>query len=151
MHPPEFTIRKIGPQDLVIFQKLILLLLENFNMEIPPAASESYLKDLLARPEFIVYVAMQGNEPIGGLTAYELPMYYSGYSEVYIYDIAVIPEFLRKGIGTQLISSLNEYCRQHGIKEIFVDADERDEHAVRFYQATGGEAMKVIHFTYPVR
>lgn len=151
MQLQEFTIKKLGVQDLRIFQTLIFLLREVYEMENAETAIGSYLEDLLANPGFIVFVAMQNQEVVGGLTAHVLPMVYACRSEVYLYDIGVKAQFLRKGAGRKLISSLIAYCSQKGINEIFVDADERDRHAVDFYQATGGKALKVVNFTYSVR
>lgn len=88
------------------------------------------------------------NEIVGGLTAYELPEYYSGESEIFIYDIAIRREFQRKGFGRKLLIILEDYCRQSGIKVMFVAANEEDENALDFYHSTGGKADKVIHFNY---
>jgi hypothetical protein len=45
-------------------------------MEDQPSIDHTYLQKLLKRPSFIVFVAIKENEIIGGLAAYELPMYY---------------------------------------------------------------------------
>lgn len=49
-----------------------------------------------------------------------------------------------------MLSTLKEYCRQNGIREIFVDASEHDKHAVDFYHSSGGKAEKVVQFIYTV-
>jgi aminoglycoside 3-N-acetyltransferase I len=88
------------------------------------------------------------DEVMGGLTACGLPMYYSNRSEIFLYDLAVKPEYQRMGFGKGLIQSLKEYCIKNGIKEFFVMAHEEDEHAIEFYRATGGRGEKVINFVY---
>lgn len=143
-------IKKLGADDLVLFQKLIQLFQEVFEMGDSLTPNETALKSLLSKTSFIAYAAVYENEVAGGLTAYELPMYYSGTSEVYIYDIAVKPEFQRKGAGRELLSALKQYCSLNGIKEMFVEAHEEDQHAVEFYHSTGGQAERVIHFNYPL-
>ena len=144
----ECQIKRLGSHDVIIFQKLIRLFREVFEMEKPGEAEESYLLALLQKPDFIALCAIVENEIAGGLTAYELPLYYSGGSEIFIYDIAIKPAFQRKGFGRKLLVNLEEYCRQSGIKIMFVAANEEDEHAVDFYHSTGGKAEKVIHFNY---
>ncbi|HXA00950.1 MAG TPA: GNAT family N-acetyltransferase [Cytophagaceae bacterium] len=144
----EFQIKRLGVQDVSILKRLLHLFQEIFEMEKPVITNESYLQKLLGKTDFIAYVVICENEIAGGLTAYELPMYYSEYSEVFIYDIAISPEFQRKGLGRKLLSTLKEYCRQNGIREIFVAANEEDAHAVNFYKSTGGRAERVVHFNY---
>lgn len=144
----KFQIKRLGKEDVLIAQKLNLLFEEVFEKENAPSAKASYLMELLEKPDFIAYAAIRGNEIIGGLTAYELPMYYFESIEIFIYDIAVKPEFQRKGLGKKLLSTLNEYGRQIGAKDIFVDASKEDEHAVDFYRTSGGKGEKVVQFTY---
>ncbi len=75
-------------------------------------------------------------------------MYYSNSSEIFLYDLAVKPEYQRMGIGKGLLQSLKEYCLKNGIKEFFVMAHEEDEHAIEFYRATGGRGERVVNFLY---
>ncbi len=150
MDNKKLQIKKLAEHDLLLFKKLIQLFHKVFEMENALTANEAYLKTLLPKRSFIVYAAVYENEVVGGLTAYELPMYYSEGSELYIYDIAVKSEFQRKGVGKQILLSLKEYCRQNGIKEMFVEAHEEDKHAVDFYHSSGGQAEKVVHFNFLV-
>jgi ribosomal protein S18 acetylase RimI-like enzyme len=54
---------------------------------------------------------------LGGPAAYELVNYYSEGAKIFIYHIAVKPEFQRHGAGKKLITSVKEYCRENGIRE----------------------------------
>ena len=105
---------------------------------------------LLSNTNFIAIAAFRENEIVGGLTAYELSMYYSDNSEIFLYDLAVKPEYQRMGIGKRLIHHLREYCVKNGIDEFFVLAHAEDEHAVEFYRSTGGKSEKVVNFLYNV-
>ena len=142
-----FQIKRLTDEDLVDFQALVKL----FNMvfeEESKMGSEAHLRKLLSSQNFIALAALVKNKVVGGLTAYELPMYDSDSSEIFIYDLAVKSQYQRMGIGTGLIQSLREYCLRQGIKEFFVMAHEEDEHAVEFYRATGGKSENVINFVY---
>ncbi len=110
-----------------------------------------YLQSLLEKETVIFYVAIIDNKVVGGLTAHILPSTYFPSSEVYIYDLAVRTAFQRKGIGRQLIGVLKEYCASLRLKEVFVQADLEDQHAIEFYQATGGIAESVVHFSYALK
>jgi ribosomal protein S18 acetylase RimI-like enzyme len=52
------------------------------------------------------------------------------------------------GVGKRLLDSIKAYCREAGIKLLFVDASEADQHAVDFYRGAGASGEKVIQFTY---
>jgi aminoglycoside 3-N-acetyltransferase I len=141
-------IKRLGKQDVNAFQQLLQLFHDVFEMEETITSDAPHLETLLAKEDFIVYAAFSGNEVAGGLTAYELPMYYFKGSEVFIYDIAVAQNFQRKGLGKKLIEALEKYCKQKNISVMFVEAHEEDTHAIDFYHSTGGKAEKVVHFNY---
>lgn len=143
-------IKQLNVQDIKIAQQLFFLFSEVFENESPSISSESHIRKLLLNPGFIVYAAIHENEIIGGLTAYELQMYHSDSAEIFIYDIAVTQKYQRRGVGKKLLESIQEYCRKNGITEMFVSANEEDQHALDFYQATGGMAEKVFNFTYNI-
>jgi aminoglycoside 3-N-acetyltransferase I len=142
-----FQIKRLAKEHLANFQALVNL----FNMvfeEESKIGSETHLLKLLSNKNFIALAALAENEVVGGLTAYELPMYYSDSSEIFLYDLAVKPEYQRRGIGKELIQSLKAHCIRHGIKEFFVMAHAEDEHAIEFYRATGGKSENVVNFLY---
>jgi ribosomal protein S18 acetylase RimI-like enzyme len=118
---------------------------EMTDFKMPPAA---YLQTLLEKEHIIFYVALADEEVIGGLTAYVLNSVYFAAAEIYIYDLAIEKAHQRRGIGTRLIAELKNYCAQLGHKEVFVQADLEDQHAVDFYHKTGGLPENVIHFSY---
>jgi aminoglycoside 3-N-acetyltransferase I len=144
----KIQIKKLTGQDTLLFQKLILLFQDVFEMENPVTVKVSYLKHLLNKSGFIVLIITCENKIVGGLTAYELPMYYAECAEVYMYDIAIQPEFQRKGFGSKLLAALKEYCGENKITGFFVEAHEADKHAVAFYSRAGGKAEKVVHFNF---
>jgi aminoglycoside 3-N-acetyltransferase I len=144
------NIIKLAQDDLPRLSGLIKLYERVFEMKpfaIPPA---EYLNALLKNPGVIFFVAEDEGKIVEGLTAHVLHSVYFTSAEVYVYDLAVSEELQRKGIGTQLMKALREYCRQQGYREVFVQADRPDQHALDFYQKTGGLPEDVIHFTYPL-
>ncbi|MEP7134596.1 MAG: GNAT family N-acetyltransferase [Chloroflexota bacterium] len=144
-------IKQLTLEDLATFISLIDLFNTVFEEEYPSIGSEANSLKLLNNKSFIALVALAGDEVVGGLTAYELPKYYSDSSEIFLYDLAVKPEYQRMGIGKGLIQSLKEYCAKNGIEEFFAMAHEEDEHAIEFYHATGGKAEKVVNFLYEAK
>lgn len=140
--------KRLGSIDLPYLKALIRVYEEVFEMENFTLPSDSYLQTLLRRDGLMFFVAMFEGKVIGGLTAHVLPSVYFESAEVYIYDLGVKTSFQRKGVGRKLMASLSEYCKEQGYKEIFVQADLADQHAMDFYQATGGQAERVVHYSY---
>ncbi len=93
--------------------------------------------------------AISDSRVIGGLVAYELRLL-NGTKEMYLYDIAVLPEFQKKGIGTKLIDLLKEEGRRRGATTIFVEAEADDDTAVAFYRSLGEEELEVRHFNISI-
>ncbi len=144
----EIKIKLLSKDDLTSFKELITVFQKVFDHDDKDLPSNAYLTELLLKSDFVVLVAFYNQEVIGGLTAYEIKKYYKENTELFIYDIAVKPEFQRKGIGKALLSKLKELSSERGIQEIFVAADEEDAKALLFYEGTGGEQEKVVHFNY---
>ncbi|MBB5437978.1 ribosomal protein S18 acetylase RimI-like enzyme [Pedobacter sp. AK017] len=138
-------------KDVAHFDALIRLFEEVFEMKdfvMPPA---DHLERLLARDDFFVFVVLRDGEVIGGLTSYTLRQYYSTSPLVYIYDLAVATAYQRKGIGKMLIAAIQNYCKNIGVEEVFVQADVADDYALDFYRSTGATGEDVVHFYYPLK
>ncbi len=142
----DLKIKRLTKKDVLLFKQVIQLFEEVFDDGKAEKVKKSYLKSLLAKEGFVIYVTIVKDKVVGALTAFELPMYYYQGSEMFIYDVAVKPEFQRKGIGKKLMKALILYSKKKNIKEIFVAADEEDAHALKFYQSASGKAAKVVHF-----
>jgi aminoglycoside 3-N-acetyltransferase I len=113
--------------------------------------SDAYIERLLVRDDFWAVAAFRDGQIVGGLTAHALPMTASESSVVFIYDIAVLPDHQRQGVGRHLLVSLRDAAAAVGIEELFVPADNEDSHALKFYRSLGGAASEVIHFTFAAR
>jgi aminoglycoside 3-N-acetyltransferase I len=146
-----FQVKRLNEGDLFSFRALIHLFQEVFEMEEIPYMDDAYLCSLLARQSFVALAIIHEQEIIGGLTAWELQMYYGKYKELFIYDVGVKDAFRRKGLGHRLLSALRDWCRENGVREFFVPAHEQDTHALEFYRSAGGEEEKVVHFKFPVK
>ena len=145
----KIEIRKLTHKDVSAFKDLLLLFNHAFEEERDLSTTE-HLSALLNNRQFVVMAAFSGEEILGGLTAYELPLYYDNTTEIFLYDMAIHPDHQRRGIGKQLIEFLKAYCAQNQINTFFVLAHEEDVHALEFYHATGGQREQVANFIYEI-
>ncbi len=106
---------------------------------------DEYLNSLLADATFVPVVAVADGRVVGGLAAYVLRKFEQERSEVYIYDLAVLEEYRRRGIATGLIDHLRGIARDIGAWVIYVQADPPDEPAVKLYESLGIRE-DVLHF-----
>lgn len=145
--PASLIIRRLSTADLPLAQRTIQLLGEVFD-EGAVALSDAYLAALLARTDFWLLAALHDGTPRGGLTAHALPMTRSESTELFIYDLAVDPQYQRSGIGRALVEALRQQGAAAGIPVAFVPADNEDTHALDFYRAIGGDEAPVTIFTF---
>lgn len=146
---PVPKIKLLERKDIDEFNDLISVFEIVFEMEPFKRPEENYLYNLLSKENFIAVVAIIGGKVIGGLTVYVLDQYYSEKPLAYIYDMAILTEYQRQGIGKMLIAFTNDYCKQNGFAEAYVQADKPDEYAIDFYRLTNPSLeAEVVHFAY---
>lgn len=140
--------RKLAIGDESSFSKLVLLFNKEFESPDLNYVNDKNIRRLIAKPDFICFVAFIGDEVVGGLTGYELLMYDQKGSSMYLYDLAVDKNYQRRGIGSNLVGELMDYCRSKDIKDLFVQADVEDQHAVEFYNKIGGDDSETVQFSF---
>lgn len=142
-------IKILAKTDSDEFLELIKLFKIVFEMEDLIIPDKKYLEKLLAKEGFFVFAAKNNDTVIGGLTVYTLEQYYSEKPLAYIYDVGVLPEYQRMGIGKKLIAALKAYCIENGFDAAYVEAESDDQQAVDFYRKTAfSSILQATHFTY---
>lgn len=145
----DIQIKKLASDDIEEFSDLIKVFEEVFEWNNFVFPSNLHLQKVLRNPSFMVFVAKKDEKIIGGLTTHILDRYDSEKPSAYIYDIAVLTDFQRQAIGKLLISTLNDYCKNNGFSEMFVQAETEDTQAVNFYRTTPmSSELQATHFTY---
>jgi aminoglycoside 3-N-acetyltransferase I len=110
------------------------------------ALSEHYAAELLAEPRFHAFVAVEAGEPVGCITAHDLPMTRHERDESFVYDLAVREDRQRRSIGRLLVEALVADAAARGVDVVFVPADNDDDHALAFYTSLGGRPAPVTMF-----
>ncbi len=97
-----------------------------------------HLQRLLAQDSVYQIAAMDGNIPVGFLTAYRMPALSCDASMVYIFEIEVAATYRQQGVGKQLVNLLKTLCREDGVEDMWVGTENDNVAAKRLYEATGG-------------
>jgi aminoglycoside 3-N-acetyltransferase I len=140
---------RLGPEDGSKLIELIKLFKEVFEMDQRLLPSPDYLTKLLRDSNKIFLVASYSSRVVGGLSGYLLESVH-GYSEIYVYDLAVHTNFQRQGIGQSLMREIKNLAEFAGASQVFVQADVVDQQALEFYRKIGGVETDVRHFTFSV-
>jgi len=140
-------VRRLGPPDRDLARMTFGVLADVFG-EKRDRLSDAYLDELLGRPWFLVFVATVGGRTVGGLTAHVLPMTACESAEIFIYDVAVVDDYQRRGVGRRLLAAVRDEASRPGTSSVFVLADNEDAGALAFYRALGGAASGVTLFEF---
>ena len=147
-----FCIRQLTPDCVSLMEDLLTVFGNAFN-EVDTYSGNrpgtEYLRQLLDSGYFIALAALQNDEVVGGIAAYELKKFEQQRSEIYIYDLAVSEMHRRKGIATALIDELKKIAAARAAYVIFVEADIGDEPAIALYTKLGIRE-DVLHFDIAV-
>jgi aminoglycoside 3-N-acetyltransferase I len=138
----KYHIHQLEPDDLKLMNDLLSTLgavfgdSETCNEKRP---GSDYLRQLLGSRYFVALAALNGDELVGGIAAYELVKFEQERSEIYIYDLAVAEKHRRKGIATALIQKLKKIAAARGAYVIFGQADTgvEDRSAIALYTKLG--------------
>ena len=144
----ETSIEIIAPDDLPLMRRLIEMFGTAFDEpheyhDKPP--SDEYLSGILAKPGFIAVAALDGDNVVGGLTAYTFDKYEQDRREIYLYDLAVLESHRRRGIATAAIEALRAEAAKRDIYVIIVQTEDWNEPASAVYRRLGVEE-KVLSY-----
>jgi aminoglycoside 3-N-acetyltransferase I len=150
----QILIRRLGEDGLCDMRSMLRCFGDAFDDEATytdQQPGDAYLGELLGDPSFVALGAIVGGRVVGGLVAYELRKFERERSEFYIYDLAVLAEFRRRGIATALVEALKPIARASGGWVIFVQADAVDAPALTLYDRLGIREDGVFHFRHSCR
>jgi len=110
----EYVYKHLSAGDVPVLKALLAVFGEAFaepDTYQGAVPSDAYLEGLLAKPHFIALAALEREDVVGGLAAYELQKFERARSEVYIYDLAVHESHRRRGVATGLIRELGRIAK----------------------------------------
>lgn len=109
-----------------------------------------HLERFLAQDTNYLILAADGDSPVGFLTAYRVPDYFSDGMMVYLFEIEVLPAYRRQGIAKRMVQRLIDLCVADGVEDIWVGTENDNVAAKRLYASTGGmlESPDLCEFVY---
>jgi aminoglycoside 3-N-acetyltransferase I len=140
-------VKRLTPDDFELAIAVFSMMASVFRDDVD-AFGADYVTRLLSRNDFCALAALEDGEPIGGLTAFILPLTRSELAELFIYDIAVQRAHQRRGIGRQLVDTVRGLAADAGIATTWVPAEDNDAGALEFYRAIGGAPAPATIFTF---
>lgn len=146
----EVQIRRLTnqPRDVLLGHRLIEAWYNDDGLDNPKFPTKAYSAEWLGQDKNIVLVAMAQNKVIGGLIAFELPLFDQIKKEIFLYEIGVVQAYRRQGVARQLINKIIESATDRMVSCIFVATSINNEAAKHLYQSTGGELELVPFYTY---
>ena len=137
------TIRLATAQD----KNKVLKLFDEFShmfhaKETPSKVGGKIFDEIITRSDTKIFVAEENDELQGLVTFYIIPNIRHGWHRGHIEDFFVTKTVRNKGIGTQLLSFIKDYCRKNNIKVIKLDSGNELVNAHMFYEKNGGKTTE---------
>lgn len=104
--------------------------------------SEASFFSEINNPSSIYRVALTGDSLIGYICAYCI------VDEGHILNLAVRPDYRRKGIGRMLVLSILEELHVCGCKKIFLEVRASNTAAIRLYESAGFRMLGLMRGYY---
>jgi aminoglycoside 3-N-acetyltransferase I len=147
----DYTIKKLLPTDVVLAKALIEAWHTDDGATQVIYPREKYLSKILHKKSFHTYVALVNDKVVGGLTAYEMDMFDTEETEMFLFEIGVNKAVRQQGIATALIEALKQTCLKKHITTIFVATSIDNEIAKQLYANTGGALEVTSFYTYTLK
>ncbi len=143
-------VRFANPRDKKQVLKLLAELSDEVNRGKPSAKKEESTQkiggpifdEIMKRKNTMIFVAVDNNKMLGLATFYLLPVIRHGWHRGHIEDFIVSKKIRGKGIGSEIMEKIKEYCRKNKIKVIKLSSRIENKKAHKFYSKHGGKHME---------
>ena len=113
--------------------------MEHWGIDWTAANATEYLQDFFEQKRFVGYVYEENAEVLGCIFA--LCKISGSKKEIYINEMAVLPERQGQGIGKQLLNAVKDYSKDKGLAGIVLYTSEYAP-AAKFYEKNGFKLSK---------
>jgi len=106
--------------------------------------AERFLRD----PMNWLIACLSGDRIIGFAYGYELNRLNGIGNMVYIHEVGVLPEYQRRGIGTELLRTIKRLCKSTGVCRFFLFTERSNIGACSLYGKMKGEEAHTDDVAY---
>ncbi len=131
-------VRRVGAGDEALWRTAVASLLAPEDRE-HRVATPAELAEAIADPRCLLFLALDGDLPVGLASAYAFPDVGAGGRIAYLYDIEVGDSHRRAGVGGALIEALLAQSRREGIRLVWAGTEADNTAARRTFERTGAE------------
>lgn len=141
--PAEFRIEPARESDVSVILHLIRALAEYERLSLEVVATEETLRRSLfgPRPAAEVAIGYAGAEPAGFAVFFHNYSTFLGRPGLYLEDLFVVPQWRRRGLGTQLIAHVARTAAERGCGRLEWSVLDWNESAIEFYKKLGARPM----------
>lgn len=148
-------IRPVEPRDETAIARLWTMLTEQhiaLDPRLPGAtngAAARYARRLIERrsdPATMALVAEVEGETVGYVLGAVIDLHPDLFQHVdagFVADIFIDPAYRRRGLGRELVATLNEWFRRKGVQQVEWQVAARNPEGIRFWEAIGGEPLMI--------
>ena len=130
----EYVLRKAGPADTARIEELFVEMLKTiYHTDDAEGYQAGHLDRFYSGKEDWICVAEYENDVVAFLSI----EVYRGNDYIYLDDLSVTEKCRRKGMGTQLIQTAEQYAKELGITRVVLHVERANEAAYRLYSRLG--------------
>ena len=97
------------------------------------------MRTLLADERAYLIAACVDDKPVGLVYGYRFPRLDGPRPMMFLYEIGVLEQYRRRGLGRALVEKLKRFAEEHNCRKMFVPTQASNEAAMALYRSTGGE------------
>jgi ribosomal protein S18 acetylase RimI-like enzyme len=114
----------------------------NIDFDITDAGLE-FFTEVLNIEGALVYLAIDGDQPVGYISGYPKTYSYRRKKFFEIGNLGVIPEYRRKGVARQLYEHFIAEIKKLGFERVYLNCYSKNTGALSFYKELGFEEIDV--------
>ena len=100
---------------------------------------DNIFEEVINRFDTHIFLAIENNEIVGLVSFYLLPNIRHGWHRGHIEDFIVTEKMRGSGVGSKLLDTIKDFCKQNNIKVFKLDSGNELTDAHNFYRKNGGK------------
>ena len=143
-------IRRLTPSDAPDLVSAIAAIsaAEADDATVERTAHVAHLTHALGSPHCYVFLALDGESPVGYVSAHRFPRLDHDSDQVYVFDIEVAPHARRRGVGRTLMKALLEACWADGATWAWAGTARENAAAQALFDSVEGERTGETYVEY---